>query len=157
MIDFDPGRAAPLAVAGRIWDIAGAFFLGKALVFSKDKSIMAQAGAYWDFSLPLLLMLCEQRVDARFGLSLLGFGFFLQIVASIGMGANWGVGFLLLVPILLVYHWHSVHRSYLVVKDALSVISRQSEYELSEGQLQKLRFEFGSKAVNDALARVLRD
>lgn len=103
MIGFSSSNVSPVAVAGLMWDFFGAFFLAKALIFNKDQSIRRQAGTYWNVSVPLLRSLCEQRIDARFGISMLMTGFALQFVASCGLSASWPVDALLVLPIALLY------------------------------------------------------
>ena len=45
-------------------------------------AIAAQASPTWDDNLELRRALCEQRVDARFGLPMLGLGFVIQLVSD---------------------------------------------------------------------------
>jgi hypothetical protein len=72
-----------LTVAGLIYDIGGATLLARALFFSSTRTLMIQATVRITGMPGLQKALCEQRVDARFGLVLLILGFLLQLVGSL--------------------------------------------------------------------------
>jgi hypothetical protein len=71
-----------LNVAGLVFDIAGASLLAKSIFFNPAAGIAAQAQPTWDDNYGLRLALCEQRVDAWFGLPLLVVGFFVQLASD---------------------------------------------------------------------------
>lgn len=121
MYDFSADRINWLACVGLLWDLAGAYFLAKALVFSKDHLIRRQSGTYMDFSLPLLKAQVEQRIDARYGLSQLASGFIMQFASSFGLSCSPLDAILLLAPILLV--WMSYCRDYhrTVLEDSMRI------------------------------------
>jgi hypothetical protein len=72
-----------LTVAGLIYDIGGAALLARALFFSSIGELRTQATVRITGMPGLQRALCEQRVDARFGLVLLIVGFLLQLVGSL--------------------------------------------------------------------------
>jgi hypothetical protein len=72
-----------LNVAGLVFDIAGAALLAKSIFFNQATSIAAQATPTWGDNYGLRLALCEQRVDAWFGLPLLVVGFLVQLASDL--------------------------------------------------------------------------
>ncbi|MGK2228737.1 MAG: hypothetical protein ACI9GK_002576 [Devosia sp.] len=98
---LDLNNLSSLSGAGLVWGIAGTWFLGRAFSLSDDV-IRRQAGTYFDLSPPALRALCEQRIDARVGLSCLGVGFLLQAFSAFGIQAAVGFSIFLCTPALFV-------------------------------------------------------
>ncbi len=121
---FSQSNSSPLAAAGAIWDLVGAFYLAKALIFNPDQSMRRQAGAYWDISIPLLRSLCEQRIDARFGIAMLMIGFLLQLLGSMGIKADWPVDILLLLPLIMVVYSRNRNFDQWVIASCLRIAGR---------------------------------
>jgi hypothetical protein len=71
-----------LNVAGLVFDIVGAALLAKSIFFNPAESIAAQASPTWDDNYGLRLALCEQRVDAWFGMPMLILGFLVQLASD---------------------------------------------------------------------------
>lgn len=97
------------AIAGIVYDIAGAMLLVQAIVRTRDETIVRQS-QHWRFSggnLELFRAFDEQRHDAEFGLGLLVTGFVLQLVAAIGyvLPVNWLWGSLLAVVLVAAFAW----------------------------------------------------
>lgn len=124
IISISAQNLSPIAASGLIWDFFGAYFLAKALIFSKDQSIGRQAGTYWDLSIPLLRALCEQRLDARFGIGMLMTGFSLQFVAALGVTTDWPAIFLLVFPILLVFFTYRRNYDRWLISSCLRIAGR---------------------------------
>jgi hypothetical protein len=91
-----------LNVAGLVFDIAGASLLARSIFFNRAAGIAAQARPTWDDNYDLRLALCEQRVDAWFGLPLLVAGFFAQLASDFVSIDGWSAAFIGLLAILIV-------------------------------------------------------
>ena len=76
MFGYAVENATLLGAAGIAWDISGGIALSKGLIMD-DETLRRRAGSYWGSSPPAIRGLCEQRIDARFGLAQLLLGFFL--------------------------------------------------------------------------------
>src|SRR5436853_608318 len=85
MITYDETQAAYLAVAGNTFDIIGAVILSRALMWSRPGHLARQAAASWDMNTKLLRALCEQTLDAKWGVNILGLGFTFQAVSAAGV------------------------------------------------------------------------
>lgn len=94
-----------LNVVGLVFDIAGATLLAKSIFFNRAAAIAAQAQPTWDDNFGLRLALCEQRVDAWFGLPLLVAGFFVQLASDFVTIGGWSAAFagLLVMSIIAIY------------------------------------------------------
>jgi hypothetical protein len=64
--------------AGLWYDIAGAFLLGRAVVFNSTEKIAQQVMTAWDYNKHLIGVVVEGKVEATVGLGLLILGFLLQ-------------------------------------------------------------------------------
>lgn len=71
-----------LNVVGLVFDIVGAALLAKSIFFNLSASISAQATPTYDDNSALRLALCEQRVDAWFGMPMLLLGFAVQLASD---------------------------------------------------------------------------
>lgn len=95
-----------LTQIGLGFDVAGVVVLGRALFLSSVRDIAAQAGTYYNANPHLREELCKQRVDARFGVPLLFFGFLIQFLGSYDNLHrtiwNW-IAFVALIIALIVY------------------------------------------------------
>lgn len=87
MISFVAESATLLAAAGIAWDISGGVALSRGLILDND-TLRRRAGSYWGSSPPAIRGLCEQRLDAKFGLAQLLFGFSLQLLSGIGINVS---------------------------------------------------------------------
>ncbi len=76
-----------LVAIGLAYDIVGVIVLGWTLALSPSEVLKAQAGTFYNFNQELLRALVAQRIDARFGLSLLVLGFALQLVGALAADA----------------------------------------------------------------------
>ncbi|MGH8708485.1 MAG: hypothetical protein ACREVD_10570 [Burkholderiales bacterium] len=75
-------------VSGLVFDLVGAWLVVAAIAFAKSEIIEAQTYTV-PFGNPALeLALRLQRHDAVFGLMFLALGFFLQILAALGVSAS---------------------------------------------------------------------
>ena len=119
-----------LAVAGLLWDMAGAFFLAKALIFVRDFDLRRRSGTYFDLSIPLLRSLCEQRRDARYGLSLLAAGFSLQLGSAAGVRVSASVCAAALLPLPVIWHHYRYNAGRAVLLATLRVNSINSGIEV---------------------------
>lgn len=81
MIEFDTNNINWIAASSLSWDLGGAFFLAKALVWNKDHAILRNSEAHFGFNLQLLRSQVEQRTDARYGIAQL-------FVAALIVGAS---------------------------------------------------------------------
>ncbi len=72
---------------GLLYDIVGAILVTRAVAFTADKILAAQAGTYWDGNIALFAALEEQRHDGRFGLVFLLSGFILQFLGALGINS----------------------------------------------------------------------
>lgn len=87
-----------LAAAGIAWDISGAVALARGLILDDD-TLRRRAGSYWGSSPPAIRGLCEQRLDAKFGLLQLLLGFSLQFLAAMGVSVSFVGALPLALPI----------------------------------------------------------
>ena len=71
-----------LNVVGLVFDIVGAALLAKSIFLNPAASISAQAIPTYDDNYALRLALCEQRVDAWFGMPMLLLGFLVQLASD---------------------------------------------------------------------------
>lgn len=71
-----------LNMAGLLFDIVGAVILAKSIFFNSVAAIAGQATTTWRDNPSLRFALCEQRVDAWFGLPLLVVGFLIQFASD---------------------------------------------------------------------------
>lgn len=105
-----------LNVAGIMYDILGATLLAKAIAFTSDKLLAAQAGSYTGWNPVLLAALDEQRLDAKYGLGILIAGFLLQLLAAIGIGPDvpplWLFGFALVLVAIVGLYRVQAHSNY---------------------------------------------
>jgi hypothetical protein len=85
VFSFDPTQAQWLAVAGVVFDIFGAVILSRAFILSRAVELARQIENRWAGNSDLLRALCEQSVDARFGVVLLVGGFAMQAASSAGV------------------------------------------------------------------------
>ncbi|WP_426231081.1 hypothetical protein [Pararhizobium sp. DWP3-4] len=106
MMEWSATTATWLSAAGICWDISGGILLSKGLLMS-DNSLSMRSGSYWGSSPPAVRGLCEQRIDAKFGLWQLLAGFFLQLLSSAGLVVADGVAFLMILPIAFVWHYYT--------------------------------------------------
>ena len=92
-------------LAGLMYDIAGAFLLGRAVVFNSKEKIAQQVATAWNYNKHLVPTFVEGRVDAVVGLALMIAGFLLQGASVFWNGWWWelagGIG--VLVVILVIY------------------------------------------------------
>lgn len=94
---IDPSQISFLTAVGLWFDILGAVLLAKAFATATDRALALafDVGTYQDFNPPALKALCEQRIDAKFGLALLLTGFFLQLLSSLGVMVHTVAGLML--------------------------------------------------------------
>lgn len=118
---LDPTKASYLSASGLLWDLAGAWYLAKAFIFSKDDAIRAQSGTYYDLSVPVLRALCEQRLEAKFGVIHLFIGFGMQFLSAVGLTASFGMSAFLLLPIGFLRHWYGYNFDYWVATVAIRI------------------------------------
>ena len=92
-------------LAGLIYDIAGAFLLGRAVVFNKKEKIAQQVGTAWGHNKGLIPAVVEGRVDAVVGLALMIAGFVLQGLSAFWYGWWWelAAALVVLAGILVAY------------------------------------------------------
>ncbi|WP_346891457.1 hypothetical protein [uncultured Roseibium sp.] len=125
-----------LSGAGLVWDIAGAYLLGRGLLVA-DKAIMDLAKTKWSFSASILRSECEHRLDTKFGLGLLIFGFLIQALASAWVNldlasATW-LAFLVVVPL----GWLHGHYQVWVLMDTFRALETLPTRDLTEEILRK--------------------
>jgi hypothetical protein len=70
-----------LGAIGLCFDIIGAFFLSKALVFKRPKEVRLETNSYFDGNPFALRSIAQQRIDARAGFVFLLLGFGGQFIA----------------------------------------------------------------------------
>ena len=92
-------------LAGLIYDIAGAYLLGRAVVFNKREKIAQQIATAWNYNKHLIPCVVEGRVDAVFGLGLMITGFVLQAASIFWNGWLWelAVAVAVLAVVLIAY------------------------------------------------------
>jgi len=98
-----------LNLTGLLYDITGAYFLVRAVVFNSKEKIAQQVATAWNYNKHLIPAVVEQRLEGVLGLMLLVLGFILQ-----GLSDFWGgereellFGLGLLAAILLTYRLSS--------------------------------------------------
>lgn len=98
-----------IAIAGIVYDIAGAMLLVQAIVRTRDEILVRQSQhrRFSGGNLELFKALDWQRHDACFGLGLLVAGFILQLFAAIGFAlpVSWLGGSLLTVVLVAAFAW----------------------------------------------------
>lgn len=106
-----------LAIAGLLYDIAGAALIALAIIGTKHEALLRQArqgGQFSSANLAQFGALEEQRHDARFGLALLVSGFGLQLAAACGFAMSptwpWSIAFVIAGAGCLVAWWLSRRR-----------------------------------------------
>lgn len=126
MIDLIPSNVSWLNASGAIWALAGGLFLSRGLLMADD-AIKRRAGTYWDSSPPAIRGLCEQRIEAKFGLAQILIGFLLQLVASLGVTVSLGLGVLSVLSIAFVAHYYSRYFKYWVTVASLRFVEEATE------------------------------
>lgn len=122
MFDVGWGTPTPLAAVGIVWDIFGAYALAKGLILDDD-TIKRRASSYWDLSPPAARGLCEQRIDAKFGITQLGIGFTLQLISAIGLQVSWLTATSLLLPLALAWGVYRSQAKLWALKASLSFVN----------------------------------
>src|SRR5688500_467594 len=92
---FDENKLSWLPAVGILFDLVGAAMIARAIAFTRDRMVRAQAVPHFDLSPPLLRGLIEMRYDARWGLAYLALGFLLQLFSSVGVSADHSAAWLL--------------------------------------------------------------
>lgn len=112
-----------LSAAGLIWDIAGAYLLGRAML-ADDRAILDLAGTGWGMTLPILRNGIEHRLNTRFGLSLLIIGFSMQAFASAGVNLGIGTSVLVGALFLIPFGWLHAHYKIWVLRDTFRALEK---------------------------------
>mgnify|MGYP001294647876 CR=1 FL=1 len=128
MIGFDFEGAAPLAAAGIAWDISGGIALARGLILDDD-TLNRRAGSSWGSSPPAIRGLCEQRIDAKFGLTQLLIGFLLQLLSACGVTANPLLAIFLALLTLLAWAVYRLNFAYWVTLASLRHVSSDTSEE----------------------------
>jgi hypothetical protein len=81
--------SAPIAEAGLIVDIAGAWALALGLMVKREEEIVTEATTWAGYNSALLESMAEQKADAQVGAFLLTVGFLGQFVSSVGWAPSW--------------------------------------------------------------------
>jgi hypothetical protein len=91
--------------AGLMYDIVGAFLLGRAVIFNRKEKIAQQVATQWDYNKQLIPTVVEGRVDAVVGLALMIVGFLLQAASVFWNGWWWelGIAAVVLVAVVVCY------------------------------------------------------
>jgi hypothetical protein len=82
--------SSPVAAAGLIFDIAGAFALAQAFMFKGAKQQRVETDSYFNFNPVAVVSAAQQRADAWMGFFLLALGFVGQMDGAL----NWNADFL---------------------------------------------------------------
>ena len=93
-------------VTGLMFDIAGAIYLGRAVVLNSKEKIAQQVATAWNYNRNLIPAVVEQRIDGIFGLALLVIGFGLQAASSWLNGPElfFAIGGAVLTTAIVEYH-----------------------------------------------------
>lgn len=126
-----------LNFAGLFWDIAGACLLGKGLLASNN-TIGNLAGSGWGgLSFPLVRSGCEQRINTRFGLSILVIGFVTQAVSGIGITLDFGWSIALALSVFVPIGWLFEHYRIWVLQDTLRVLETCFSEKFDEKEIRE--------------------
>jgi hypothetical protein len=74
-----------ITAVGLIYNITGAVMLAQGLASASDQAIAGHRRGTFASGPQTVLNLCQQRVDARFGLPVFAFGFVLQLLPAMGV------------------------------------------------------------------------
>ncbi|MDW9415161.1 hypothetical protein GOB46_08995 [Sinorhizobium meliloti] len=148
IVGWSADAATWLSAAGICWDISGGVLLTKGLVLA-DGQVRRRAGSYLGSSPPAIRGLCEQRIDARYGLCQLLLGFAMQLVSAVGITASPEVGFLLVFPICFVWHWYLRNFKYWTTMASLRFVESATE------RVWRVHFQDVPKADWDRIVRRL--
>lgn len=87
--------AAPVAEAGLIVDIAGAWALAMGLTVKDAASVALETASFYGGNPYLARSAAAQRADAQVGAVLLSLGFFGQFASSVGWEPRWATSALM--------------------------------------------------------------
>jgi hypothetical protein len=115
--------SSSLSVVGLFYVVVGALLLAKAFLNS-DRRIEILARPYWDLGVPLVRLYVEQRIDGRFGLTLLAVGLSLQAAVWFGGDLPHFFSLLIALAVIPVVIWYRTNRDCWVVRAVFRICQR---------------------------------
>lgn len=120
-----------LSAAGIMWDLSGAIALARGFFFNTDEQLGRQFGSYYGANPSAYRAFFEQRLDTKFGLSQLLFGFLLQFFAACGISTVWSTALLFAAPIAPAWFVFITNRTIWAAVDAVRLSVTPDAQELT--------------------------
>ncbi len=139
-----------LSGAGLVWDIAGAYLLGRGL-WVTDRSILDLASSGYGITLPILRSSCEQRIDTKFGLWMLITGFAIQAVSSIWLKVDFALATWVALSVGLPLIWMAAHYKVWVLMDTFRALEMRAHRDLQEETLRRAFSDYPDRIWNMAV------